>query len=738
MRRIGLLVTLALVLMLIASLPAGADPGTINVDDDAPGCVTGSGQSNPYSVVYCNIQDAVTDAAAGDTINVAPGVYEESAPGNNGVRVTTSVTIEGSGRATYDDAGNWIGGTLITRDKNAGGQALNSVVEIAADNVVMSDLTVDGRYGMDQVTEQTTNYGIFVTGQSVELSNLDVLDSTNHGVEFNNADNGVVTDVTIKRTAFAPAYYNPFDSGLRVVDTENILVDGLVVENAKRSVVVFQGIGSGTFKDVTINGSGVAESCGFGFYTETAPGWWDPAWGDYEGDLTFAFEGTHNVQNVDWGIYVNDELTNKDIALSMNAGSSISFSSLDIPLLRKGEGSVPDLDSVAQDMGLNARVSNFDPTNFPSGQAFFADFATAKTWGLGESADVAVFDITSGDWEVEPALKIQPAINAASAGDTINVAAGTYDSSSEPFPILINKSVTLLGAQANVDPRPSQGGRTGGESVIDADETSSAVIRISASDVEINGFTITGGTGDMVESGSADGLLFRYNILYDDLSTSGDEAIQIKYSNGVVMEYNYAYNILQDAFNLSKSTNGAIRYNEAHDIYSENAAIYCYGSTGLEIRGNLIYRVHNNDGIKLGSKDGSDAELTGGSILDNVVHDTAQDGISVYMSGVLVEGNEVYNSTSENGAIYVAHRVSNITIRGNTVHDNSLDPAKKWGGQAAGILIGSEVDASTVRVNFNSIYNNTPYGMTNKAAGVVDAKYNWSVSYTHLTLPTKA
>jgi len=300
---------------------------------------------------------------------------------------------------------------------------------------------------------------------------------------------------------------------------------------------------------------------------------------------------------------------------------------------------------------------------------------------------------------------IQQAIDAASLGDTIIVAAGTYDSTLETFPINVDKSLTLLGAQANVDPRPKQGGRTGDESIIDADETSSAVIVIWGSDVEINGFTITGGWGDMVkESGSANNLLFRYNILYDDLNTVGDEAIQIKNSDGVIMEYNYAYDILQDAFNLSVDSTGLIRYNEAHDIYSENAAIYCYGSTDITIQCNLVYDVICNDGIKLGMKGGGDAALYGGSILDNVVYNTAQDGISVYMSGILVEGNDVYNSESENGAIYVAYAVSDITITGNIVHDNTLQ-IHKW-DNPGGIMIGTDVDAANVHVNDNNIFGN--------------------------------
>jgi len=342
-----------------------------------------------------------------------------------------------------------------------------------------------------------------------------------------------------------------------------------------------------------------------------------------------------------------------------------------------------------------------------------------------------------------PCRTISYAIGQAIAGDTINVAAGTYDSSTETFPIDIGKTLFLMGAQANADPRPSQGGRTGGESVIDADETSSAVLRVvTTSGVEINGFTITGGTGDMVEeSGHADNLLFRYNILYDDLASAGDEAIQVKYSDGVVMEYNYAYDVKQDALNLSASSNGVVRYNEVHDIHSENAAIYCYDATNIDIIGNLVYDVPNNDGIKLGdSGDGS----TGGVVSDNEVHDAAEDGITIYASGVTVENNTIYNCDSENGALYLygadnstvtgneiynndaigllVHSSSNVTVRENNIHGNDDTNDTKYTG-SAGIWLTSE--ASTMDVADNCITGNADFGVKNEATTVTDAEGNW-------------
>ena len=346
-------------------------------------------------------------------------------------------------------------------------------------------------------------------------------------------------------------------------------------------------------------------------------------------------------------------------------------------------------------------------------------------------------------WQVDCFDVIQDGVDAVAIGGTVYVGPGTYDSTVEIFPITIDKSVTLLGAQANVDPRPSQGGRNGEESIIDADETSSPALQIvSASNVEINGFTITGGTGDMVEeSGHANNLLFRYNILYDDLASAGDEAIQIKYSDGVVIEYNYAYNIAQDAFNLSSSSNGVVRYNQAHDIYSENAAIYCYDASNIDIIGNLVYSVPNNDGIKLGdSDDGS----TGGIVADNEVHDVAEDGITVYASGVTVESNVVYNCASENGAVYLygadnstvrdnvivenlaigllIRNSGNVTVEGNTIYYNNDSDDTKYAG-SAGIWLTS--DASSAGIHNNCIGENADYGLKNEATAVVSAEDNW-------------
>ena len=328
-------------------------------------------------------------------------------------------------------------------------------------------------------------------------------------------------------------------------------------------------------------------------------------------------------------------------------------------------------------------------------------------------------------WGYDAFNTIQAGINAVTSGGTVNVGPGTYTPAAT---IQVNKTVTILGPQANMDPRPG-GGTTrvpsaGAEAVVDGGAGGlGRIFYIDADNVVINGLEVKSGMADMIRQSNAhSGTAVRYNIIHDG---RGDEGVQLAKCTSCVMEYNYVYDIVTpgDALNFADSSNCAIHYNEVRHIGSENAAIYVYGSTDITIEGNLVYDITQNDGIKLGDKNGADAGRTGGSILDNVVHGTKQDGISVYMSDTLVEGNEVYNSTSENGAIYVAWGVSNVTIRSNHVHDNALNTAK-W-GDPGGIMLGTAVNAATVTVHNNCITGNSPNGVTNKATGSLDAENNW-------------
>lgn len=80
---------LALLIGCIAvSIPV--DAGTLLVAANDPACVSGSGQPDPYAIVYCAIEDAVADAAAGDVIHVDQGNYT---PAGGRIIIDKSLTL---------------------------------------------------------------------------------------------------------------------------------------------------------------------------------------------------------------------------------------------------------------------------------------------------------------------------------------------------------------------------------------------------------------------------------------------------------------------------------------------------------------------------------------------------------------------------------------------------------------------------------------------------------------------
>jgi len=322
---------------------------------------------------------------------------------------------------------------------------------------------------------------------------------------------------------------------------------------------------------------------------------------------------------------------------------------------------------------------------------------------------------------------IGAAIAAAAPGDVICLSAGAYTPAAT---LVINKALTLQGPQSGIDPRPSAGSARvpGGpaEAIITGGGTLGTLISIESGDVSLDGFEIANATGDMIASpvgGNVSNVALRNLIIHD---ATGDEGMQIRDCDTCFIEYNYIYDTFGDGINVCcDSVNVLVQFNELKGIDSENAALYVYGATETTLQCNLIYDTSINEGIKLGSKNGADHLLSGGSILYNVIHHTAQDGIAVYMSDVDVMGNDISYSNSENGAIYLAQGISDVSITYNTLHDNILQTFK-WGNPGA-VMVGNggSQSAATIQVANNNIEGNLPNGVTNWAAGALDAQNNW-------------
>ncbi len=126
-------ITLILALVAMVVLATGtAWAGVINVDVNDVSCVSGTGQPDPSSVVYCSIQDAIDDASTGDTINVAAGTY------NGSVRIDKSLTLNGAQAGV--DARTRSGPESVIDGASA--TANYYLVDLQADNVVLDGFEV--------------------------------------------------------------------------------------------------------------------------------------------------------------------------------------------------------------------------------------------------------------------------------------------------------------------------------------------------------------------------------------------------------------------------------------------------------------------------------------------------------------------------------------------------------------------------------------------------------------------
>ncbi len=151
---------------------------------------------------------------------------------------------------------------------------------------------------------------------------------------------------------------------------------------------------------------------------------------------------------------------------------------------------------------------------------------------------------------------IQRGVDAASSGDTVHVAAGTYAENS----LDVNKSITMLGAQSGVDAR----GRVASETIITeatANETL-ALVNITAANVVMDGFTVDGngplGGGVLLLDGLTDSNAAR-GILVDANNTQLlNNRVQNIYRRGIQFGFNISPiggSVSQSDFNRIGSDN---------------------------------------------------------------------------------------------------------------------------------------------------------------------------------------
>lgn len=321
-------------------------------------------------------------------------------------------------------------------------------------------------------------------------------------------------------------------------------------------------------------------------------------------------------------------------------------------------------------------------------------------------------------------LTINAAIVKASAGDTINVAAGTYAEN-----VVLNKDLTLSGAQAGVDAR----GRAATEAIITPTTVGITLVTGSAG-ATIDGFTISGGTrGIESTSGPIDNLAIQNNRILA-FTNSGiflnDNGSDITIDKNVID--GTAKTGSGDLVHLDTdlfrgfwfTNNNVVNGSTATGLFVDGNHNVGSSTTprSPKMTGNLFQA--NQTGVNLGSRAWGFGDISGNTFRNNTF-----DGLQ----GGIQDSTITSNTFDGNGRSGLA-----LTSFGNTAADrggqrNTITLNTFVGNGAvstttgAGITLSSTQAASTIStntINRNSIAGNT-FGLRYNGAETINAECNW-------------
>lgn len=299
---------------------------------------------------------------------------------------------------------------------------------------------------------------------------------------------------------------------------------------------------------------------------------------------------------------------------------------------------------------------------------------------------------------------LQPLIDAAPAGTTLQLPAGRYSG-----PVLIDKPLTIDGGgQAIID-----GGGQGTVVTIEADGARLSNLGITGSGDrhnELDAGIRVSGRFNVIKDNTLDDVLFgivlhqsehaivrRNRIRSKDreLAQRGD-AIRIWYSSGNQVTQNQVEDardlIVLDSHDNSLTDNRVTggRYSlhvvnsrgtriSGNRFVGNEAGIFGLKANGLVIRDNLVAEIRDVTGVGIGLKESSDAVIEGNRILNVTI------GIALDLSP---EDETLPNRVSDNLIAYNAVGIRFLSDRGgnrlsgNRFHDNYIPVAVRNGGGA--------------------------------------------------------
>lgn len=414
------------------------------------------------------IQNGVDVAASGGTVNVATGTYAEN------VSITKALTLSGAG------AGNAIidpvSGNAITVSGAIGASATVLIDGFTFHAPGGAGVGVAGDTTLGQLTVQNSDflnngsYGFYVGGSpttgSFGLANVSLINSTFEG---NGPSNTTATSLGQGAINFNFYNGNATLRGLTITgDNEFVGIQMRGYYNA--STLAVYDAGTVVFDNIAIGGSFLRPSGSYGTWNPNGPG-----------DAIHLLE-YGSVANVSFNnVVINPTVGHGMFLEGLTSTINIGNTRFGVPdgVIRgdTGAGLVPTRSYnivSGQNDHNNVRTNvNATQTVFTgAGNGFDIEDRVAHTL---DRAELGLVTWAAGNVYVTPAsASIQRGIDAASAGNTVNVAAGSYTER-----VKVNKANLTLAGQA-------------GAKVVVPDDPSFDGITIEANNATVSGFEISG------------------------------------------------------------------------------------------------------------------------------------------------------------------------------------------------------------------------------------------------------
>lgn len=651
---------------------------------------------------YTTIQAAINNANPGDTIQVAAGIYNEGSLVFN----KDDIILIGSGAVT----------TTIFTSSNTYGVSVPSGV----DNITIKDFTIqeDATHDGDTCPGGTPRFHLKISHNSgFTLENVCLVGPGIGNSCITGLDLNTVEGVTIKNVEITGYSKNGVS-----ITAQQSLSDSYSSNN----------IG---FENITIDNNGYPGSTGWAgiaFYTAST----DFAMGSIS---LVQFSGTNTISNNPMGIYV--ENIGGDVFIT---GGSATLSGNDIPLVATKFLGIPSLsivDVYAKDVfNVPVRLEDAftDPPSPPEYSILVSYWYDVNSAGVAATNSLAtgnpvIFNLADGEWYVVEGMSIQAAVDAASDGDTINVAAGTYYEN-----VVVNKSLSLL-----TNPGAVLNGSGAGNGFL-----------IQAANITISGFEITnfeigirsyGGPsvfGNLTISNvnSYNNLQNGVLIVYDTFGTVTIENCYItgNSQNGIGIANAATIGTLQ-------ISNTQVSQNGGHGLFLANTTITSLSIVDSNFDGS---QTNGYCGITFGTTASNIGALsmTGGSLSGNkggglyVVQAPSQfgsillNGVDIYNnseSGIMLGGNALTGALTVENCLLQGNGWEHLdlsggwfqkfSVTGNTfISGNTFNP-----GPWCALYIGNLGEfGGEVAVHQNDFLTGN-WGINNNTSKVVNATNNW-------------